>query len=170
MSSVVDSNTDSHLIDQGKVGYLYHLQILLFNLQAASSSSSSSLLTNTLILRQYNNNDLTGNNNGLFGRDQQDTNILLSRRLKLLSYSTCTTSNIVQAVVPMIFISLINTPFRIIDHGSVVYLVLLQIRFYDQQDSLLLLENNSTLLKNNNTMYLILQISVYDQHDSLLLL
>ena len=44
LSSVgaVDRDTDFHLIDQGKVGYLYHLQILLFNLQDASSSSLSS--------------------------------------------------------------------------------------------------------------------------------
>ena len=51
--------TDFHLIDQGKVGYLYHLQILLFNLQDALTSVhlSSSLSTLLLILRQYNNNN-----------------------------------------------------------------------------------------------------------------
>ena len=42
-----------------------------------------------------------------------------------------------------ISISLINSPLHIIDHGSLVYLILLQIRFIDQQDSLLLLENNN---------------------------
>ena len=31
--SPVGRDTDFHLIDQGKVGYLYHLQILLYNLQ-----------------------------------------------------------------------------------------------------------------------------------------
>ena len=38
---VVDSTTVFHLIDQRKMGYLYHLQILLFNLQ-----DSLSLLNN----------------------------------------------------------------------------------------------------------------------------
>ena len=67
---------------------------------------------------------------------------------KLLSDDT--TSSTVRAFVATIFITLINTPFHFIDHGSVVYLVHLQIRFYDQQDSLSLLENNSTSLENNN--------------------
>ena len=39
-----------------------------------------------------------------------------------------------------------TTPLHIIDHGSVVYLILLQIRFYDQQYFLSLFEN-----KNNGT-------------------
>ena len=60
-------------------------------------------------------------------------------------------------------IMLLNAPLHIIDHGSVVYLILLQIRFYDQQDSLLLWENN-------NTVYLILLIRFYDQHNLLSLL
>ena len=61
-------------------------------------------------------------------------------------------------------IMLLNAPLNIIDHGSVVYLFLLQIRFYDKQDSMLLLENKSTV-------YLILlPVHFYDQHNLLLLL
>ena len=61
-----------------------------------------------------------------------------------------------------------NAPLHIIDHGSLVYLVLLQIRFYDQQDFLplttpyessadtndiqhdTLIYNNPSLFNNNN--------------------
>ena len=49
-----------------------------------------------------------------------------------------------------------NAPLNIIDHGSVVYLSLLQIRFYDQQGSLSLLDNNNNNNNNNTAMeYLI---------------
>ena len=47
-----------------------------------------------------------------------------------------------------------NSSLHLIDHGSVLYLILLQIRLYDQQDALLLLENNTSecdLHDNNNT-------------------
>ena len=65
LSSVVDFNTNFHLEDQGKVGYLYHLQILLFNLQdmlsLSSKNASSSLTLLVLLTTQYyntNNNPL----------------------------------------------------------------------------------------------------------------
>ena len=57
LSPVVDSDNDFHLLDQGSMDYLYHLQILFFNLEDASPSdnvSSSSMLL--LTLRCYNNN------------------------------------------------------------------------------------------------------------------
>ena len=145
-----------------------------------------------------------------YGSQYGTTNMVWSQRLKLLPYSTCITSSIVQAIVATIFTSLTapyfvlqilfddntddaidntkhliyvhnlnttcdtsqtitrnnnnsrasdnnglfgcvtkTTPLHIIDHGSVVYLylILLQIRFYDQQDSLSLLENSNN---NNN--------------------
>ena len=63
-------DTDFHLLDQGKVGYLYHLQILFFNLQDSSPSDniSPSSYTLWLDLRQYINNGHAGDNNGSFGR------------------------------------------------------------------------------------------------------
>ena len=59
----VGCNTAFHLIDQGKVGYLYHRQILFFNLHDASppNNVSSLLYILWLNLRQYNNNDHTHN-------------------------------------------------------------------------------------------------------------
>jgi len=115
------------------VGYLYHLQILLFNLQDALpsdnvSSSSSTLLLN---LRCHNDNDNDNimdiilfhdnNNDGVnvtmttttlgtavtqtiisYGSQYGITNMLQSQ-FKLLSYSTCTASSIVQAIVVAIF-------------------------------------------------------------------
>ena len=55
---VVGCDTGYHLLDQGKVGYLYHLQILLFNLQdALSSDNVSSSLSTLLLMCQYNNNN-----------------------------------------------------------------------------------------------------------------
>eukprot|EP00751_Fragilariopsis_kerguelensis_P043859 CAMPEP_0170992798 /NCGR_PEP_ID=MMETSP0736-20130129/9953_1 /TAXON_ID=186038 /ORGANISM="Fragilariopsis kerguelensis, Strain L26-C5" /LENGTH=596 /DNA_ID=CAMNT_0011418315 /DNA_START=608 /DNA_END=2395 /DNA_ORIENTATION=- len=70
LSPAVDSTTTFHLIDQGKVGYLYHLQILLFfNLQDASLRNNvSSLYTLWLDLHQHNNNGRAGDNNGSIGR------------------------------------------------------------------------------------------------------
>ena len=55
----VDRDFDFHLIDQGKVGYLYHLQILLFNLQDSSLSNNVSSSSYSLWLNLYlnNNND-----------------------------------------------------------------------------------------------------------------
>ena len=51
-------------------------------------------------------------------------------------------------------IIILNDPLYIIDHRSVVYLIPLQIRFFDQQDSLSLTTlyelNNNTLSFNNN--------------------
>ena len=44
-----------------------------------------------------------------------------------------------------------DTPLHIIDHGSVMYLIVLQIRFYDQQDSLPLLVINNDENDMNNT-------------------
>ena len=81
------------------------------------------------------------------------TNILRSQRLKLISYSITASVSTVQAFIATItlIISLIFTPFHIIDHRSVVYLILLQIHFYDQQDSLSLLENNNGECDMNNT-------------------
>ena len=55
----VDRDSDFHLIDQGKVGYLYHLQILLFDLQDSSLSTnvSSSSYSLWLNLHLNSNND-----------------------------------------------------------------------------------------------------------------
>ena len=86
------------------------------------------------------------------------TNILRSQRLKLISYNITASASTVQASTVQAFvatitliISLIFTPLHIIDHRSVVYLILLQIRFYDQQDSLSSLENNNGECDMNNT-------------------
>ena len=42
----------------------------------------------------------------------------------------------IRALVATIFISLINHPSCIIDHGSMLYLILMQILLYDQQNVL----------------------------------
>ena len=78
----------------------------------------------------------TSDNHDYFGRISKDANSFGGTSDNNCSFGRVTTT--------------LTTPFHIIDHGSVVYLVHLQIRFYDQQDSLSLLENNSTSLENNN--------------------
>ena len=55
----VGRDTDFHLIDQGKVGYLYHLQILLFFiLQDASPSENVLSSSSTLLLNLIRYNSL----------------------------------------------------------------------------------------------------------------
>ena len=76
----VGCDTDFHLIDQGKVGYLYHLQILLFNLQDASSSSSILWLG----LQQYNNDGRTGTIDNCYGVITVSNSIIVM----LTSYDT----------------------------------------------------------------------------------
>jgi len=72
----------------------------------------------------------------------------------IVAIATTVSDNNDNAPDAAISISLINSPLHIIDHGNLVYLILLQIRFYDQQDSLLLLENN-----NNTAMECLIAVN-----------
>ena len=84
------------------------------------------------------------NDNDSFGCTS-DTNIfyeIYNNELQL--YDNNNDIQIKCGVTDVKLIMLPNTLFHIIDQGNVVYLMHLQIRFYDQQDSLMFLQNNDT--------------------------
>ena len=80
-----------------------------------------------------------------------ESSVVITIRSYNTVYNFCfdTTSSTVRTLVATVIINLILIPLHIIDHRSVVYLILLQIRFYDQQDSLLSMENDNDNARDN---------------------
>ena len=98
--------------------------------------------------------DRTGNNDNYYGDTVSNSVIVMLKTYDTiydLYFNTVITIIVAVAPAVAVFITLLSS--YIIDHGSVVYLILLQIRFYDQQYSLLLLGNSNNGTNDQSSYY-----------------